>query len=423
MNYIKSKAGDLNLGDLPVENIFITECMPEAEGDFIKVYLMGRLYAENDKTISDEDMAALLGISKDRLLEAWNYWEEWGIIKKRYIGDGGRLDFAVEFMSLKEQLYGGDGESKEKEESVVIGSFGNEAVSELMDKIEKRLGRTMDGSKIQSVIKWVDEFKAAPEVIIRAVDYCIAKDKPNFNYIGRVIEGWVEQGLTSADDVDAYLDEYDQKFTRRKRVKQALGLYSLSEEQGRIIDTWFDDWGYNMDKVLEACAKSAGISNPGVAYVNRVLENWKNEAGEAKRDVNDKQPVSNSVLRDYYNYLREKADREAEERRNKVYKEIPKIKEIDDQMKTIGTQLAKVYLSGDDKEGSRLSAELTQLNEDRAYYLAENDYDMDYTDPKYACAECNDTGIAEMGGPCPVCREKRRLEAEEWQREREGSES
>ena len=426
MNYIKPKVTDLNMADLTVENIFINEYMPEADGDFVKVYLLARLYAETDRSISDIDMAKQLGLTQDRILEAWNYWEEWGAIKKHYLGGDGRLDFAVEFVNLKEMLYGG-----EQEEPLMIETdpeikvkqvFGNDDINQLMEQIEKKLGRTLSTTDLQSIVNWIEEYKATPEVIMKAVEYCIAKNKMSFRYLGTLIEGWVSQGLNTADKIDEYLELYDQKFSRYKRVMRALGYSKeASEEERRIMDVWFDDLGFNMDKVLEACAKSAGVHNPFL-YVNGVLRNWKKDATQDNRDVNEKKPVSNSVLRDYYNFLREKADREAEERRNQIYIEIPKIKEIDDAMRIIGPQLAKAYLSGDAEEGGRLNAELERLNEDRAFYLAEHDYEMDYTDPKYACTECNDTGTAEMGGPCPVCKEQRRMEAEVWQAERETKE-
>lgn len=423
MNFIRPKVSDLNMADLTVENIFINEYMPEADGDFVKVYLLARLYAETDRSISDIEMAKQLGISKDRILEAWNYWEEWGAIKKHYLGGDGRLDFAVEFVNLKEMLYGGESDEplliETDPEIKVRPVFGNEEINSLMEQIEKTFGRTLSPTDLQSIINWIEEYKATPEVILKAADYCVAKNKMSFRYMGSLIEGWVAQGLNTADKIDDYLEEFDQKFSRYKRVMRALGYSKeASEEERRIMDTWFDTLGFNMDKVLEACSKSAGINNPFL-YVNGVLKNWKKDAAQDNRDVNDKKPVSNSVLKDYYNFLREKAEREAKERRDKIYSEIPKIKEIDEQNKIIGTQLAKAYLSGDTEEGGRLKAELERLNEDRAFYLAEHDYDMDYTDPKFACTECNDTGIAEMGGPCPVCREQRRMEAEIWQSERE----
>lgn len=415
------------MADLTVENIFINEYMPEADGDFVKVYLLARLYAETDRSISEIEMAKQLGISKDRILEAWNYWEEWGAIKKHYLGGDGRLDFAVEFVNLKEMLYGGESDEplliETDPEIKVRPVFGNEEINSLMEQIEKTFGRTLSPTDLQSIINWIEEYKATPEVILKAADYCVAKNKMSFRYMGSLIEGWVAQGLNTADKIDDYLEEFDQKFSRYKRVMRALGYSKeASEEERRIMDTWFDTLGFNMDKVLEACSKSAGINNPFL-YVNGVLKNWKKDAAQDNRDVNDKKPVSNSVLKDYYNFLREKAEREAKERRDKIYSEIPKIKEIDEQNKIIGTQLAKAYLSGDTEEGGRLKAELERLNEDRAFYLAEHDYDMDYTDPKFACTECNDTGIAEMGGPCPVCREQRRMEAEIWQSERETKET
>lgn len=420
MNYVKPRARDLNLGDLAIENVFISEYMTEAEGDFIKVYLLARLYAENGVTVTDDFFARQVGLPQERILEAWDYWEEWGVIKKRYLGAEGRLDFGVEFVNLKEGIYSSDIQvPKDKEqETKVTPVFGNETVSKLMEQIEKRFGRTLSSTELQAVIGWIEDHKATPEVILKALDYCTGRNKVSFPYMGTVIEGWMSQGLNTADLIDEYLEEYDQKFVRYKRVTQALGIPTASEDERRIMDTWFEDMGFTMEKVLEACSKSVGVSNK-FKYVNGVLRNWKKNAEKGERDVNDKQPVSNSVLRDYYNYLREKADREAEERRTEVYKVVPRIKEIDDEMRKIGSQMARAYFSGDDKEGSSLHAQLEELNADRAYYLAEQDYDMDYTDPKYTCTTCNDTGIAEMGGPCPDCREQRRTEAEVWQRERE----
>lgn len=73
--------------------------------------------------------------------------------------------------------------------------------------------------------------------------------------------------------------------------------------------------GYTMDRVLEACTKTAGISSPNFNYVNKVLENWMNEAESKGVDVNTKVVVTQAVLNQYYDYLREKAEKEAERRK------------------------------------------------------------------------------------------------------------
>ncbi|MBP3815420.1 MAG: DnaD domain protein [Firmicutes bacterium] len=428
MKYIKPKVANPYFEDLKVENIFLDQFMPDAPGDFVKVYLYSRYLAEAGEAMEPKELGGILGISEAGILEAWDHWEEVGAIKKRYIDGEGRLDFTVEFMNLKEQLYEEDEEGAEPprlsssgEDSHPKKVFGNETVKTLMGDIEKKLGRTLSVNELQGVISWVDDLGVAPEVILQGIDYCQGKGKTSFNYISAVIEGWNAQGLDTTDKVRSYIEEYDQKFVRYRRIMQSLGLSrNATEEERRIIDIWFDDMGYNMDKVLEACSTTAGISNPNIKYVNTVLTNWQSDAQKQGRDVNEKPAVTNTVLKEYYDYIREKADREAEERRREIYTKLPQIKEMDEKMRDIGIRLAKALLTkGEDNV--KLSEELERLNEDRAICLVENNYDVNYTEPKYRCSNCNDTGIADMGGPCEACREVRRGEAEIWLKEREAA--
>ena len=201
---------------------------------------------------------------------------------------------------------------------------------------------------------------------------------------------------------------------------KALGFNRrASEAEQGIIDRWFDDLGYNMDKVLEACAKTSGISNPNINYVNKVLENWSKEAEERKQNVNEHKPASRAVLNKYFEYLRDKAEKEAETRRQEIYRKLPEIEEIDDEVRRLGSQLSRALIMNDTQTDSRkLNERMECLTEERAIILTENDYDMDYTDIKYACDKCNDTGITDMGERC-TCIEQRMEEAEIWQKEKE----
>ena len=154
--------------------------------------------------------------------------------------------------------------------------FGSEAIPALMPKIEKILGRTLSSSDMQNVISWIDDVKATPEVVEKAVVYCSDKGKVSFKYIEKVIEEWTKIGIKTSEDVDNYLEENDQRHVRYRRVMKALGFSrNPSEEEQRLMDSWFDEMGFKMDKVLEACSKTAGISNPNLKYVNSILDNWR----------------------------------------------------------------------------------------------------------------------------------------------------
>ena len=174
-----------------------------------------------------------------------------------------------------------------------------------------------------------------------------------------------------------------------------------------------------MDRVLEACEKTAGISNPNINYVNKVLENWSNDAKKKGNDVNKKNTVNQSVLNQYFEFLREKAEREAAERKAEVYAKLPFIEEIDEEIKRLSSKLSKTLIlgTGNNEEGKNIKKEMDRLAADRAVALTENNYEMDYTDIRYACEKCNDTGITDIGEKCN-CIKQRIEEAEVWQKKR-----
>lgn len=422
MRFSKARRKDIYLGDTPIENFYINELMPSAPGDFVKVYLYGRLYAETGEAVTDRMMAAQLALSEARIAEAWKYWEVQGAVRRRFI-DGAAGDCSVEFCSLKEQLYGGD-EGADQSAPAADGSetepvFGSSVMRDLMLEVEKTIGRTLSRTDSEAIISWVEDTGATPEVVLLAVKYSMSKGKSSFRYIGKVLEGWVGAGCNTADSVNEYLEDIDRKHFLYRRVMKSLGFTrNPSEEERRLMDAWFDELGFTIDKVLEACSKTAGISNPNIKYVDSVLRNWTREAHEAGRGVNEDKPVSMATLNRYYEYLRARAEREASERRAEVYRRLPKVRVIDERIKALGLDLSKALIMGGDKgNGLELNQEIERLNEDRAILLTENDYDMDYTDVRYLCRKCNDTGFTDMGEQCS-CMAERMQEAGEWQKSR-----
>ena len=72
------------------------------------------------------------------IVEAWNYWEDMNAIKKRFYGEG-KADFAVEFINLKELIYG-TGKGEEQKELKKIASGGE--MSRIMLSIKNILRRS-----------------------------------------------------------------------------------------------------------------------------------------------------------------------------------------------------------------------------------------------------------------------------------------
>ena len=419
MNYIKEKTKDFYLLDSRFENIFINEYMPAAPGDYVKVYMYASMYAEHMIPLTDKTMAEQLDMTQEKIDKAWEYWEEMGAIRRKAV-ELGSSEYIIEFVNLKELLYGQNDEPveqqvKEKEEK---NPLGNNSIKNLFSKIENIMGRTLNQQEIQEIIGWHQDLDMPPEVIEFCVTYCTERNKYSFRYMAKVIQSWSEKGFDNVDEITDYLNQIDQRYYKYDRVMKALGLNHRrpTEHETNIMDRWFDEQGYNMDRILEACSKTSGISNPNFNYVDKVLHNWSKEAESKGRGVNDPEPVSTNVLTRYYSYLRNTAEVEAEQRKEEIYQTIPAIRDIDDKIMSIGANLSKALVMGDTSVDTRkLNEEMEFLNDERAAILTEHNYDMYYTDVKYKCENCNDTGVTDMGERCS-CIAERMEEAAEWQK-------
>ena len=102
MNFNRGKIRDFYLLTTDVENMFINEYLPGAPGEYVKVFLYGLLYAQLGTEMTHSAMAAQLGLSEKTLADAWNYWEQMGVVKKLPSDRGtGIINFDIEFVNLR----------------------------------------------------------------------------------------------------------------------------------------------------------------------------------------------------------------------------------------------------------------------------------------------------------------------------------
>lgn len=400
--------------DTKVENIFINEYMKDAPADFLKVYLMALMFTDLGKEMDEEKLKKSLGIAADDdvVERAWKYWERLGVVR--------REKGEIVFVSLKESLYGRKKSEKQKAPSDVVEAslhiLDDSGLKAMFTSIEKIMNRPLNGRETESILGWIDVTGATPEIISYAYKYCVeTMKKENVNYVGKVVESWTNKGFRSRTQAEEYLAEMDNRHYMYKRVLRAMGFSrNATENEKAIMDTWFDDFDFSMDMILEACAKTSGISNPNMNYVNTVLMNWNKE----KTGKDETGEVTQKHVGEYYDFIREKAEREAKERKEEVYTAIPEIKKLDDQMKNNYISLTKTALGGgaDKNEAmNRLKAENDKIRERIKMLLTENRVPVDYMEVRYKCPLCKDTGMTDEGIRCQ-CYIEREKEAAQWQK-------
>ena len=90
------------------------------------------------------------------------------------------------------------------------------------------------------------------------------------------------------------------------------------------------------------------------------------------------------------------AEREADSRRQKIHLLLPELAEIDRKLSRVGVELMSIAIMSNDAEKERKFAEFRkktdELNKKRGELLVAAGYPADYTDVKYDCEKCSDSG-------------------------------
>lgn len=411
--------------DTEVENIFISEYMITAPGDYVKVYLYALMCAESGQSVTEERLAKLLMTDTVQIQRALLYWQEKGVIKRHK--EAGSEEDKIEFASLKEKMLDGFAANTEAAdtgtESAGSGNFGiggsglgNEKLADMIKSIEKIIERPLGGREPVEIFSWIDDFGAAPEVIVTAYSYCKKEYKKDAAaYVGKVVKEWTLAGLSDVAKVDEYLGEIEKNRFLHKRVFKALGfMRNPTEAEKKIMDTWFSDMEYSIDKVLEACSKTSGISNPNLNYINKILTDWyKEKHGTVPGEEGH---VTVGYVLKYYDYIRNEAEAAARARKQEIYEKLPEIKELDEKIKSAGVETGRLMISGrpDRREAAlKMKKSVDKMLADKAAILAENSYPIDYMEVKYLCSLCGDTGTTENGERCS-CFGQRMEEAKTW---------
>ena len=409
MGFEREKIKDLFLLDTSVENIFINEYMVSAPGDFVKIYMFAYMYAGLGIDITNEEIAKHMSMDHEDVLKAWTYWERMGLVRKIRKDPEDKFRYDIEFISLKEQLYGEKTKKKSFSQADTLPTImSDKEIQDMFAEIEKIAGKVISGTEMMEIVSLMNDFNAPPELIIYGYGYCAKKKKKNINYITAVIKGWIEDGLRDVAAVEKSLSERDKKQHLYRRVFQALGFArNATEEEKRIMDSWFDTMGFSLDKVLSACSKTSGINNPNINYVNKVLVNWHEEGGDGAPGRKDGE-LTTGEIKKYYETLIRKEEEDAEKRRGQVYEKVPRIKEIEEEIAASNRELSKIIIS-DRVDGKKameeIKSRLDALNMEKAFLLTDNGFEMDFMDIRYTCPECRDTGILETGERCQCFRE------------------
>lgn len=240
----------LNNNSTLINNIFITNFMPNADEIAVKVYLYGLVLCANKLQSENtlKNMSLALGVEQKLVVDAVKYWQEVGICR---ITNENPLEF--EYLPLQASY------AKPRK-------YKADKYSDFVNQIENILvARTLSPNELLSYIEVVEDYKIAPEAMLLIAKYCAFSKGENIhtNYILTVAKAWANEGIRTIEAVEGKLKEMEALTDNMRQVFLALGLKSSPDfEDKQYFIKWTNSWGYDLESVLFAaklCKKRGGI--------------------------------------------------------------------------------------------------------------------------------------------------------------------
>lgn len=294
------KDTEVELGSTPIENIFIEQFLPAANGNYVKVYLLAYKYAlsgKNDSKIDHKYLSKQLGLTLSDVLDAWVYWENMGVVEREFPdgvpSDSDSTDFKVNFRNLTElyldsvyrNKYEKTAPSQRHNYPVVtsddlLESFKNPVLSNMFKEIDDAFRRNLHSNERMKILEFVEEYGMDTDVISKAF-YIAAEDKGirNIPYALGILRNWHGMGIRTFSELENMLEDRNERQSQYIKIKRAIGAPTtrVTPVEKTIIDRWLDEWKYSMELIMKACEKSSGTTNPSINYINGIISDWNDK--------------------------------------------------------------------------------------------------------------------------------------------------
>lgn len=286
---------NVNLSDLSIPTVFFDQIMPVIDGKYVKVYLYGYHLSKKDivkEDIDNKKLSSMLKVSLEDVLEAWDFLESCGLVKKHQKENGLIWDYSIEFLDLK-ALYLNKPESKSSvttDELLLLSK--NNHLKNMFDSIEAIVKRTLNYNEIRTINEFMKEYSVQSSLVVEAFSFCVTmKKSKTVNSALSILRTWILDGISNEEDLKSHLNQRHQRYSQYRRILSMMGEYRLpSKAEEKLMDSWLDDMNFSMEVIEVAFEKSTSIKTPNLSYINGILKNWSTKLSKRDKVLEFKSP-------------------------------------------------------------------------------------------------------------------------------------
>ena len=252
-----------------IPDVFFTEYLSSANGDYIKVYLYILFLSKYDKDIKINDLSKKLALPLKTIQEAFKYWEEAGVlIKKHTVYILVNLQ-EVELLKLYSPKLTSSPEDIKKNAK---NQYRAKAIENINNQFFQGI---MSPSWYSDIDMWFKKYNFDEQVMLALFNYCFDHSALHRNYIQVVADSWYKNNIRSFSDLDKYYEKQEKISSVKKSIIKKLGLNrNLTVYEDAYVEKWTIDYGYSLDIIEIALKKTTSKSNISFEYLNKIISDW-----------------------------------------------------------------------------------------------------------------------------------------------------
>ena len=260
----------------PVDNLFFSEFMPDADGEAVKVYLYGLMQCRFP-SMGDVALSEALNLPEGAVRAAFVYWQSKGLV--RILKDE---PLEVEYLTVEQPAV-------TTAVPVKYRSFIR-ALNELIAP------RRFNMNELGHIYDCIETFRLEEKTVLELVSHCMEEKGRNvrIQYILTVAKSWADAGIVTYEQAR----EYIANATVRKHGATAVlrrwnKRRSPTLDEMALYDSWVREWGFDDEAILAVCPRLTNTSSPSFeALGDRLRELYEQNKVKAEDIRADSDNVS-----------------------------------------------------------------------------------------------------------------------------------
>ena len=265
-----------------IPDIFFAEYLSSMPGDYLKIYLYLIFLSKYNGEININDLSKKLALSIKTINDGMNYLEKEGFILRN---ESGFIIINLQDKTLN-NLYTLKIESSSKK--IKENAKNKERIKLVQYLNNKYFQGVMGPTWYSDIDTWMDKFCFDEQVMISLFDYCYRKSALHKNYVQAVADVWKLNNIKTIEDLENYYKKQEKFMTIKKEIAKKLGRRgSLTQYEEAYIETWVNEYKYELPIIEIALKRTTLNSVPSFEYINNIIKDWHERNLTTPEQVNE----------------------------------------------------------------------------------------------------------------------------------------